>query len=59
MVFSLKWNSGITGKLSCYGLKKLQKIAKNKNMKGYSKLSKENLIIQLKNIVNDKDFPIH
>jgi hypothetical protein len=59
MLFLGKWNSGIKGKLSCYGLKKLQNLAKIKKFKGYSKLSKEQLIMQLEKVVNDKDFPIH
>ncbi len=58
MLFLAKWNSGIKGKLSCYGLKKLQKLAKHKEMKGYSILSKDQLIIQLEKVVNNTDFPI-
>lgn len=58
MLFLSKWNNGINGKLSCYGLKKLQKLAKDKKMKGYSKLTKEQLIVQLVKVVNNSDFPI-
>lgn len=59
MLFLEKWNNGVNGKLSCYGLKKLQKLAKQKQMKGYSKFSKTQLILQLESIVNESDFPIH
>ena len=59
MSFIGNWNSGINGKLSCYGIKKLQKLAKYKEIKGYSKLTKEQLIIILEKIVKESDFPIH
>lgn len=58
MLFIGKWNSSIKGKLSCYGIKKLQKLAKYKEIKGYSKLTKEQLIISLEKIVKESDFPI-
>lgn len=59
MLFMGKWNSGIKGKLSCYGIKKLQKLAKTKDVKGYSKLTKEQLITTLEQIVKECDFPIY
>jgi hypothetical protein len=41
-----------------YGIIKLKKLAKMKNLKGYSKYNKNELIEKLKLLVNDNDFPI-
>jgi len=45
-------------KLNMYGMIKLKKLAKNKNLKGYSKCTKFKLINKLKPLVNESDFPI-
>jgi hypothetical protein len=57
--FNEKWNiSNPIEKLNMYGIIKLKKIAKMKNLKGYSKYNKNELIEKLKLLVNDNDFPI-
>jgi uncharacterized protein (DUF2225 family) len=57
--FNNIWKNGtIKEKLNCYGLPKLKYLAKNKQMKGYSGMSKDNLIDKLLTIVTDKDLPI-
>ena len=57
-VFTDLWDSGVAGKLSCYGKVKLCKLAKIKKIKGYSKLSKDELIVLLIPISTKSDFPI-
>jgi len=58
-IFTNKWNlSTPFEKLNMYGIIKLKKLAKNKNIKGYSKYNKNELIEKLKILVNDNDFPI-
>ncbi len=57
--FNNKWKSmNITDKLEIHGLKKLHVLAKEKNIKGFSKLSKGELIAQLLPCVKDSDFHI-
>jgi hypothetical protein len=57
--FNEKWNiSNPIEKLNMYGIIKLKKLAKMKNLKGYSKYNKNELIEKLKLLVNDNDFPI-
>ena len=57
--FKNKWIiSSVEEKLSFYGIEKLKKLAKIKEIKGFSKLSKRELYDKLKNIVSDTDFPI-
>ena len=58
IIFKNKWNDGVKGKLSCYGLTKLRRFAKYKNIKGYTKYSKDELIELLENNSVDSDFPI-
>lgn len=58
MLFLSTWHRGVRGKLSCYGIKKLQKLARHKELKGYSKLNKEQLINSLEKITKETDFPI-
>ncbi|MFN9115830.1 MAG: hypothetical protein ACK5XN_37750 [Bacteroidota bacterium] len=58
MIFE-KWkSSSIEEKLNMYGTIKLKRLAKLKNIKGYSKLSKYKLIQILCPITTNKDFPI-
>lgn len=45
-------------KLHLYGIVKLKLLSKNKKLKGYSKLNKEELIDALTPLVNESDFPI-
>lgn len=45
-------------KLEYYGIIKLKKLAKKKEIKNYSKYNKNELLIELKKIVNDNDLPI-
>lgn len=45
-------------KLNLYGTNKLKILAKNKKIKGYSKLNKNDLINILSQFVNENDFPI-
>jgi len=57
--FSNKWKSSTASdKLSFYGTKKLMKLARKKELKGRSKMNKEELILSLKPLVDDLDFPI-
>jgi len=57
--FNIKWKlSTSQEKLQLYGIVKLKTLAKNKNIKGYSKYTKKELIEQLSSLVNEKDFPI-
>jgi hypothetical protein len=57
--FNEKWNiSTPIEKLNMYGIIKLKKLAKIKNLKGYSRYNKNELIEKLKLLVNDNDFPI-
>jgi hypothetical protein len=64
IAFSSRWNSGNTKtervliKLSCYGLIKLQKLARSKAVKRFSTYSKEGLIIELEKVCDESDFPI-
>ena len=59
MIFLGKWNGGgIEGKLKCYGLTKLKKLAKIKGLSGYSNNTKNELIDLLKPITKQNDFPI-
>ena len=46
-------------KLDLYGIVKLKILAKNKNVKGYSKYTKRELINTLSPLVNENDFPIN
>jgi hypothetical protein len=45
-------------KLNLYGIKKLQILAKNKKIKGFSKYKKQEIIDILSPLVNENDFPI-
>jgi hypothetical protein len=57
--FNNKWNtSTLQEKLYMYGIKKLQLLAKNKKIKGFSKYKKSELICILIPVINEKDFPI-
>lgn len=57
--FNNNWKkSSLEEKLNFYGIEKLKKLAKNKNIKGFSKLNKQELKEKLCPIINDKDFPI-
>jgi hypothetical protein len=57
--FNNKWkNTTPQEKLDLYGSKKLQILAKNKKIKGYSKYKKHELIVILSPLVNENDFPI-
>ena len=57
--FYKKWSSSTSSeKLGFYGIKKLKILAKKKNIKGFSKYNKQELIELLTPIVNDNDFPI-
>lgn len=57
--FSSKWKlSTPQEKLELYGIQKLKLLAKKKNIKGFSKLCKDDLIISLSNVVDNNDFPI-
>ena len=58
LIFKNKWNDGVKGKLSCYGVTKLRLLAKSKTIKGYTKYSKDELIELLKHNSVDSDFPI-
>ena len=59
MLFLFKWNGGgIEGKLKCYGLTKLKKLAKIKGLNGYLNNTKDELINLLKPITKQNDFPI-
>ena len=48
----------IEEKLKLYGKQKLSILAKRKNIKNYSKLSKNELINELSPITKDHDLPI-
>ena len=57
--FNNKWKTAtLQEKLNMYGIKKLKILAKNKNLKGYSKYTKAELINRLEPLVNESDFPI-
>jgi hypothetical protein len=57
--FNNKWNkTSPQEKLNIHGIIKLKKLAKNKNLKGYSKYKKSELINKLKPLVIESDFPI-
>lgn len=57
--FNNKWKTTTPQeKLNMYGIIKLKILAKNKNLKGYSKYKKGELINRLKPLVNERDFPI-
>ena len=57
--FNNKWKTTTPQeKLNMYGIIKLKILAKNKNLKGYSKYTKDELINRLKPLVNGRDFPI-
>ena len=57
--FNKKWKTlSIKDKLELYGIKKLRLLAKKKNIKGYSKHNKNDLIKILFPYVGDNDFPI-
>jgi hypothetical protein len=57
--FNNKWNNTTAQeKLNFYGTTKLKILAKNKNIKGYSKYKKDELINILSPLVNKNDFPI-
>lgn len=57
--FMNKWkNASPIDKLKFYGKQKLIVLAKRKDIKGYTKMSKKELFNILKNIVSDNDFPI-
>ena len=57
--FNNKWKTATPQeKLYMYGIIKLKKLAKTKNLKGYSKYKKDELINKLKPLVNERDFPI-
>jgi hypothetical protein len=57
--FNNNWNKSTPAeKLNMYGIKKLQILAKNKEIKGFSKYNKMDLINILQPFVNEKDFPI-
>ena len=57
--FNNKWYSSTPHeKLNLYGIIKLKILAKNKNIKGYSKYTKKELVEQLIPLVNENDFPI-
>ena len=58
--FSNNWKSSTPKeKLNFYGIEKLKILAKYKNIKGYSKHKKNELIKILSDLVNNDDFPIH
>ena len=52
------WNSGIRGKLECYSIPKLQKLARTKNMKKFYYFTKKQLVDELEKISLTSDFPI-
>lgn len=57
--FSQKWNNGsIEDKLQCYGKVKLMYLAKQKNLKGYSRYGKDQLVNVLIPVTTNDDFPI-
>ena len=57
--FNNKWKKSTPSeKLRFYGLKKLYRLAKKKKIKGRSKMNKNELINNLKDIVIHEDFPI-
>ncbi len=57
--FNNRWSSSSAQeKLNFYGIEKLRILAKRKNIKGYSKLKKNELVITLSQMVNKDDFPI-
>ena len=45
VVFESQWNSGVRGKLECYGVIKLRNLARAKNLKKIYSLNKFELII--------------
>jgi hypothetical protein len=57
--FNNKWNTSTPQeKLNTYAIKKLQILAKNKKIKGFSKYKKNELINILIPLVSNEDFPI-
>jgi hypothetical protein len=57
--FIITWkNATPQEKLNLYGIKKLQILAKNKKIKGFSKYKKQEIIDILSTLVNENDFPI-
>lgn len=57
--FNKKWKTSTAQeKLILYGIEKLKILSKNKNIKGYTKLKKQELIDVLLPLVNNNDFPI-
>ena len=57
--FNNKWDKSTPNdKLLTYGIEKLRILAKQKNIKGRSKMNKQELINSLTNNVLDSDFPI-
>ena len=56
--FSEHWNSGIRGKLECYSVPKLHKLAKTKNLKKFYSFTKKQLVDELEKISFISDFPI-
>ena len=57
--FKDKWRTSTPqGKLHLYGVAKLRILAKNKQLTGYSKWTKDELIARLTPIVHDTDYPI-
>ena len=57
--FNNKWkNTTPQEKLHLYGSEKLKLLARNKNIKGYSKYKKHELIHILSPLVKESDFPI-
>jgi len=57
--FKKKWNTSEPHeKLNFYGIQKLKILAKQKEIKGYSKYKKPELIKVLRPLVNENDFPI-
>ena len=52
------WNSGIRGKLECYSVLKLQKLARTKNLKKFYSLTKKQLVEELEKVSFMSDFPI-
>ena len=59
VIFNKEWKTlSIKDKLELHGIKKLRLLSKNKNIKGYSKYNKNELIEMLFPYVCNNDFPI-
>lgn len=56
--FKILWSGSPEQKLKSYGIIKLKILAKNKNIKKYSKFTKQQLYDLLLPLVCDNDFPI-